>query len=91
MLGKKRLWLTALAGAVAAFFALRGERLTTVFGGVTAFFGLFSVPEWGVIVGIFLSIASFVLTWYYKEKNHQLLQKKVAGKTLQALVDEDHH
>jgi len=90
MLEKKRLWLTALAGVFASFFAFKGDRLTAFFGGIAAFFGAFSVNELGVIVGIILGIFSFILTCYYKEKNHRLLETKLKGRTsVSALLAED--
>uniref|UniRef100_A0AB39C9X1 Holin n=1 Tax=Aliivibrio phage vB_Alvi_H905 TaxID=3234039 RepID=A0AB39C9X1_9VIRU len=92
MLEKKRLWLTAAASIIAAFFAFKGDRLTTFFGGVTAFFGAFSVNEYGIIFGIVLGICSFALTWYYKEKNHRLLELRLKDKdmtSVSAILAED--
>lgn len=90
MLEKKRLWFAALAGVVAAFFVFKGDRLTAFFGGIAAFFGAFSVNELGVIVGIVLGVCSFVLTWYYKEKNHQLLEAKLKTQgSVSAILSED--
>ena len=52
--------------------------------------GAFSVSEWGVIGGLMLGLASFILTWVYKHKNHEVLKAKVAsGEPLEALLDED--
>ncbi|HCG7105038.1 TPA: hypothetical protein NJ322_004339 [Vibrio parahaemolyticus] len=90
MLEKKQLWLTALAGVVAAFFIAKGEKVTQFFAGCVTVLGAFSVSEWGVIGGLFLGLASFILTWVYKHKNHEVLKAKVAsGEPLEALLDED--
>lgn len=90
MLSKKRLWFTAIAGVIAAFFAFKGDRLTAFFGGVAAFFGAFSVNDLGVIVGIILGICSFGLTWYYKEKNHRLLESKLNRQSsVSAILEQD--
>lgn len=92
MLKKKRLWFTAAAGVIAAFFAFKGDRLTVFFGGVAAFFGAFSVNELGIIMGVILGICSFLLTWYYKEKNHRLLESKLKNQgSVSAILDEDNY
>jgi len=54
MLEKKQLWLTALAGVVAAFFIAKGEKVTQFFAGCVTVLGAFSVSEWGVIGGLML-------------------------------------
>ncbi|ELJ8564054.1 hypothetical protein DDM60_002669 [Vibrio cholerae] len=77
MLTKKRLFIGALAGGIAAFFVFKGDRLTAFFGAIAAFFGAFSVNEIVAIVGVILGVASFFLTWYYKEKNHLLLKAQL--------------
>lgn len=90
MLEKKRLWFPAIAGVIAAFFVFKGDRLTTFLGGVVVFFGAFSVNEIGIIFGIVLGVFSFALTWYYKEKNHRLLELKLKDMTsVSALLAED--
>lgn len=90
MLERKQLWLTALAGVVAAFFIARGEKVTQFFAGWVTVLGAFSVSEWGVIGGLFLGLASFILTWVYKHKNHEVLKSKVAsGVPLETLLEED--
>jgi uncharacterized membrane protein (DUF485 family) len=69
MLGRFKTWFAVvLAAAVAAYFANKGEKLTQFFAGSTAFLGAFSVNEWGIIIGIFLGVASFILSWIYKQK-----------------------
>ncbi|TDE19272.1 hypothetical protein E1100_25775 [Vibrio owensii] len=90
MLERNKLWLTALASAFAAFFIARGEKLTQFFAGWATVLGAFSVSEWGVIGGLILGFASFILTWVYKHKNHEVLKTKVAnGEPVKALLEED--
>jgi uncharacterized membrane protein (DUF485 family) len=68
MLERKKIWLSALAAVIAGFFYVRGDKLTALIGGLTASLGMFTVNEWGVMIGIILGLASFVLTWVYKQK-----------------------
>ena len=65
----------ALAAAIAAFFYHRGDKVTGFFAGFTTFIGMFSVSELGVIAGIFLGFASFVLTWIYKQKYLEAIRR----------------
>ncbi|GEM_PF-4453528 len=86
----KRLWLSLVAGAIAAFFITRGEKVTQFFAGFATVLGAFSVSEWGVIGGLILGFASFILTWVYKQKNHEVLKAKVTmGESVGALLNED--
>ncbi|MGI2002026.1 HP1 family phage holin [Shewanella frigidimarina] len=62
-------------------FTVKADEISTsstnFWASVAAAFGLFSVNEWGVICGIILGIASFILSWVFKVKNHNLLRDKV--------------
>jgi len=74
-LEKEKWFFSALAVAVAAFFYLRGDKLTYMISGLTAFLGMFTVNEWGVISGIILGVATFILTWAYKQKYLETIRK----------------
>ncbi|NGZ17544.1 hypothetical protein G6Z94_09325 [Vibrio aestuarianus] len=90
MLEKKNLWLTALAGAVAAFFVAKGDKLTQFFAGWATVLGAFSVNEWGVIAGIFLGFVSYFTGLYFKVANRKSLLKKLDnGGAMEVLLDEE--
>ncbi len=78
--------LTAVLAAITTYLTVRGERVIQFFASVTTLLGAFSVSEWGVIGGLILGLASFILTWVFKYKNHKLLVKRVAEDTAQASV-----
>ncbi len=82
MLKNKEGWLSRLlAWWLGINFAAKADDMTTgstkFWAGFTTFFGAFSVNEWGVICGIVLGFASFLLSWYFKLKNHHLLRDRV--------------
>ncbi len=86
-LEKKKWFLTALAAAIALFFYLRGDKLTYTISGFTAFLGAFTVNELGVMVGAVLGIASFILTWVYKQKYLEAIRKNGTRKMLEDGVE----
>ncbi|OOF45266.1 lysis protein [Rodentibacter trehalosifermentans] len=58
-----------------------------VSGGFTAFMGVISnmfsnvtLADVGVIVGIIVTIATWVVNWYYKKKDFELRKLEVEGK-----------
>ena len=82
MLENKKSWLSKLvAWWLGTSFAAKADEISTgstlFSAGIATFFGAFSVNEWGVIFGIILGVASFILSWYFKSKNHQLLRDRV--------------
>jgi uncharacterized membrane protein (DUF485 family) len=90
MLERKKMILAALATAIATFFIVRGNKVTSFFAGITTAMGAFSVSEWGVVGGLILGVASFILTWVYKERNHQLLKHNLEnGESVEAVLDSD--
>ncbi|WP_273859414.1 HP1 family phage holin [Photobacterium sp. GSS17] len=76
MLKRVAVWWSAFPVTVRAEELSTGS--TRFWAGWSTFFSLFTVQEWGVIVGIVLGIASFGLSWYYKHKNHELLKHSSA-------------
>ena len=87
---RKTIWRVALAGTLATFFAFKGEKITQIFAGWTFVIGSLSVSEIGVIGGLVLGVASFVLTWVYKHKNHHVLKTRVQqGQAVTGLLNED--
>lgn len=82
MLKNNKSWLSKLmAWWLGTSFAAKADEISTgstkFWAGIATFFGAFSVNEWGVIFGIFLGFASFLLSWYFKLKNHHLLRDRV--------------
>ena len=43
-------------------------------GSATAMFGALSLNDWAIIIGIVCTIGTFVVNWYYKQKEYKLLQ-----------------
>ncbi|UTV29259.1 HP1 family phage holin [Photobacterium atrarenae] len=72
MLKRVAVWWSAFPVTVRAEEISTGS--TRFWAGWSTFFSLFTVQEWGVLVGIVLGVLSFVLSWYYKHKNHELLK-----------------
>lgn len=70
-------------------FTVKADEITTsstnFWASITAILGLFSVNEWGVICGIILGFASFVLSWVFKVKNHKLLRSRVEQSIMEEL------
>jgi len=83
MLGnRKKGWIVKLlAWGLGTGFSVKAEEIATdstiFWAGFTTLLGALSVSEWGVIFGIVLGIASFILSWYFKAKNHNLLRDRV--------------
>lgn len=40
-------------------------------GLICAFFGLFTLSEWAIVIGIVTTIGTFFINWYYKHKDYQ--------------------
>lgn len=55
-----------------------GTTLATTGGNYLAKEGLISISEFGVIVGILLSVIAVGASVYFKWKNHQLLKQAIA-------------
>lgn len=90
MLEKKNLWLTALAGAVTAFFVAKGDKLTQFFAATATFFGAFSVNEFGIIAGVVLGVMSYFTGLYFKIVNRRDLLKKLEnGGEMNVLLDSE--
>ncbi|MFA0055109.1 HP1 family phage holin [Vibrio echinoideorum] len=90
MLENKKGWFAKLlAWGLGTSFSVKAEEMTTsstkFWAGFTTFFGAFSVNEWGVICGIVLGIASFILSWHFKSKNHKLLRDRVERSIIEEL------
>lgn len=58
----------------------------------SAIFGVFSFHEVAILLGLVLSFASFLLSWYYKRANHKAVVAMTrSGKVDQAAVMGDLH
>lgn len=55
-----------------------GTTLTTTGGNYLAKEGLITISEFGVIVGIILSVIAVGASVYFKWKNHQLLKQAIS-------------
>lgn len=55
-----------------------GTTLTTTGGNYLAKEGLITISEFGVIVGIVLSVIAVGASVYFKWKNHQLLKQAIS-------------
>lgn len=79
MQNQKDLATKVLMGWSLSSTYVKAESLTSkssqFFAGWAAFFGMFSVNEWGVIFGMILGTFSFGLSWYFKRKNSLILQQ----------------
>ena len=61
-----------------------GERVTTAAsytaGATSTLFGMVSLSEVAIIIGIVLSIGTFLINWLYKHKTYELHKNKTADK-----------
>lgn len=54
--------------------------------------GMFTFHEWAIIIGLLLSFASFLLSWWYKRANHRAVVQLVKnGKADEAAIMGDLH
>lgn len=49
-------------------------------GGICTLFGALSLNDIAIIVGIVISIATFLINWYYKHLDFKSKQQHFAGK-----------
>lgn len=94
MLERKTLWLSALAAALLAFFVSKGDRVTQIMGGVTAFLGTLGLDGIALVVGIVCTILSLIfstfLNWHFKNKRHNLLREHLAsGDSIESFLDRE--
>ena len=88
----KYLCFGVVAAGLATFFITKGDRVTQWFAGFITLFSALNINELGIVIGLLLGISSFILTWVYKHKNHQLLKSQIEnGEEIKALLDEDDH
>lgn len=45
---------------------------------LTTFFGVFSLNEWALITGIFCTLSTFLVNWYYRRKEFLLRIKVIS-------------
>jgi len=86
---KKKLWFAVAFGFIAAFFYAKGDKLTNSLALMTTFFGAFSVPDLGIMVGIFLGIITYFTTLYFKIVNRRSLLKNLNAGRVGALLNEE--
>ena len=43
-----------------------------IWGFIAAIFGVMSLDQWAVLIGIICTIGTFAVNWYYKRKEFQL-------------------
>ncbi len=43
-----------------------------IWGVLTSIFGIFTLDQWAVIVGILCTVGTFAVNWYYKRKEFKL-------------------
>lgn len=89
--GKKtRMLLMGLLVVVTAYIHFSAdrlrERLTVMWGTFTAAAGALSLGDVAILVGIFCTIGSFVVTWYYKAQDNK--RKDAVFKSGGRVIDE---
>lgn len=89
--GKKtRMLVMGLLVAVTAYVHFSAdrmrERLTVMWGTFTAAAGALSLGDVAIIVGIFCTIGSFAVTWYYKAQDNK--RKDAVFKAGGRVIDE---
>lgn len=95
MLKKKTILVAlALAGAIAAFFYAKGDKITQVIGSITAAIGTLGLNEIALYVGIVFTVLSYIthtlLTWYYKHERHKMLKAAlVDGASIEQFLDNE--
>ncbi|MBD1559485.1 hypothetical protein HC752_21315 [Vibrio sp. S9_S30] len=94
MLEKKKFWLSALAGVVAAFIVAKGDKITAAIGSLTATMGALGLSQWSMIIGIACTLLTFVITnvvnIIYKRKALAVLEKNAQnGSSATAFITEE--
>lgn len=46
-------------------------------GAIFGFFGSLTLSDWGVIVSIMVAIATLLINWAYKAKEHKLKEREL--------------
>lgn len=79
MQNQKDLVTKVLIGWALSTTSVKADSLTSnfskLFAAWTTTLGMFTLNELGIIFGMVLGAASFVLSWYFKRKNSLILQQ----------------
>ena len=74
---KPKVIVSILSGVVVVVVMTKGDKITVWLGSITAACSALSLPDWGIIVGIFSSLVVMASTVFFKWLNSVRLKRAI--------------